>query len=77
MDPQEAASLNLEIHAQWLHMFIKEAKQSHYCQQCSVTVILTKMQVKVKVKVKVKTLHTKHHAMKIYWVSGCIAPYIL
>jgi hypothetical protein len=33
---------------------------------------------KVKVKGKViPVLLTKHHAMKAYWGSGCIVPFIL
>jgi hypothetical protein len=31
----------------------------------------------VKVKVKLSLCLTKHHAMKTYWGSGCIAPLIL
>jgi hypothetical protein len=31
---------------------------------------------KVKVKVKLSLCLTKHHAMKAYWGSGCIAPLI-
>jgi hypothetical protein len=33
--------------------------------------------VAVKVKVKLSLCLTKHHAMKAYWGSGCIAPLIL
>jgi len=33
--------------------------------------------VKVKVKVKLSMCLTKHHAMKTYWWSGCIALRIL
>jgi hypothetical protein len=35
------------------------------------------MKILLKVKVKVKLfLCFKHHAMKVYWGSGCIAPLI-
>jgi hypothetical protein len=35
------------------------------------------MKLEVKVKVKLSLGSTKHHAMKAYWESGGIAPFIL
>jgi hypothetical protein len=31
----------------------------------------------IKIKVKLPLCLTKHHAMKLYWGSGCIAPFVL
>jgi hypothetical protein len=36
-----------------------------------------KKKVKVKIKVNLSLCVTKHHAMKMYWGSGGIAPHIL
>jgi hypothetical protein len=41
------------------------------------TAVIPIIQSKGKVKVKLSLCLTKHHAMKAYWGSGGIAPFIL